>query len=61
MALDRAGLVQAIKDLRNIEINTGDKENDELSEVLATAIETYVKSGDVVVATGSSSGSYKVT
>jgi molybdopterin biosynthesis enzyme len=61
MALDKAGLVQAIQNLRNIEINTGDKENDELSEVLATAIETYVKSGDVVVSSGSSSGTYKVT
>lgn len=61
MALDNVGLLQAIKDLRNIDISSGDKENDELAEALVDAIETYVKSGDVVVSGGSSSGTYKVT
>lgn len=60
MPMVKATLVQALRDLRNIEINTGDKENDELSDALATAIDDYIRSGDVIVGSGSSSGSYKV-
>lgn len=61
MALDKATLVQAIKDLRNIDIISGGIENDNLSDALADAIEAFVVSGDVVISSGSSSGSYKVT
>ena len=61
MALDKAALVQAIKDFRNIDTQSQPLSNDLLAEALADAIETYVKSGDVVISGGSSSGSYKVT
>tara|TARA_R110000851_G_scaffold119532_2_gene247382 strand:+ start:1561 stop:1746 length:186 start_codon:yes stop_codon:yes gene_type:complete len=61
MALDKVTLVQAIKDLRNIDTSNGGIENDDLANALADAIEVFVMSGDVVVATGSSSGTYKVT
>lgn len=60
MALDKATLVQAIKDLRNIDINSGEIENDELANALADAIDTYVKSGSVNVTGGSSAGTYPV-
>ena len=60
MALDKTSLIQAIKNLRNIDTDSGGIENDQLAEQLADAIEDYVKSGDVVIPSGSSSGSYKV-
>lgn len=61
MSLDTAALLQAIKDVRNIDIASGGIENDEVAQRLADAIETFVKSGDVIVLGGSSSGTYKVT
>lgn len=61
MALDKAGLVSALKAIRNIDISGGDLENDEVMQAFADAIDIFVKSGDVVVAGGSSAGSYKVT
>jgi len=60
MALDKATLVQAIKDIRNIDTSNGGIENDDLANALADAIEVFVGSGDVVVNTGSSAGTYKV-
>tara|TARA_R110000851_G_scaffold326382_1_gene494996 strand:+ start:691 stop:876 length:186 start_codon:yes stop_codon:yes gene_type:complete len=61
MSLDKTTLVQAIKDLRNIDTSNGGIENDDLANALADAIEVFVGSGDVIVNTGSSSGTYKVT
>tara|TARA_R110000782_G_scaffold75562_8_gene150814 strand:- start:16896 stop:17081 length:186 start_codon:yes stop_codon:yes gene_type:complete len=61
MSLDKATLVQAIKDIRNIDTSNGGIENDDLANALADAIEVFVGSGDVVVNTGSSAGTYKVT
>mgnify|MGYP000530719746 CR=1 FL=1 len=61
MALNKTALQQAIKDLRNIGIEDGDIDNDEIAQRLANAIEAFVKSGDVIVSGGSSSGVYKVT
>lgn len=61
MALNKSALIQAIKDLRNIDTENGGIENDQLAENLATAIEDYVKSGDVIIDSGSSSGTWKVT
>lgn len=61
MALDVAGLVQAIKDIRNIDVDSGEINNDQFAQALADAIDDFVKSGDVVIAGGSSSGTYKVT
>tara|TARA_R110002153_G_scaffold53726_4_gene149575 strand:+ start:3383 stop:3568 length:186 start_codon:yes stop_codon:yes gene_type:complete len=61
MALDVTVLAQAIKDIRNIDHTSGEKTNDELAELLAQAIVDQIKLGDVVIAGGSSSGSYKVT
>lgn len=63
MSLDKTTLVQAIKALRDIEVQdgAGTSEHDQAANVLADAIEVFVKSGDVVIAVGSSSGTYKVT
>jgi glycerol kinase len=61
MALDKSGLVVALKAIRNIDISGGDLENDEVMQAFADAIDIFVKSGDVVVSGGSSAGSYKVT
>lgn len=61
MALDKSSLEQAIKDLRNIDVNSGEITNDQLAALLATAIDDFVKSGDVIVSSGSSAGTYKVT
>lgn len=61
MALDKAILTEAIKAIRNVDVSNGEKANDEMAEILATAIDDFIKSGDVVIASGSSSGSYKVT
>ena len=61
MALDKAILTEAIKAIRNVDVSSGEKANDEMAEILATAIDDFIKSGDVVIASGSSSGSYKVT
>lgn len=61
MALDKATLIEDIKAIRDIDISDGEKANDEMVQVLADAIEKYVKSGDVLVSGGSSSGTYKVT
>lgn len=61
MALDKAILTEAIKAIRNVDVSSGEKANDEMAEILATAIDDFIKSGDVVVAGGSSAGIYKVT
>lgn len=61
MALDKAILTEAIKAIRNVDVSNGEKANDEMAEILATAIDDFIKSGDVVISGGSSSGSYKVT
>ena len=61
MALDTAALLQAIKDIRNIDIDSGEIENDQIAQRLVDAIENFVKSGDVIISGGSSSGTYKVT
>lgn len=60
MALDKAGLIQAIKDFRNIDISNSPEDNDELAEALADAIDDYVKTGQVIVTSGSSAGTYPV-
>lgn len=61
MALDVNILTEAIKAIRNVDVSQGEKANDEMAQMLAEAIEDFVKSGDVVIASGSSAGSYKVT
>lgn len=61
MALDVNILTEAIKAIRNVDVSQGEKANDEMAQILAEAIEDFVKSGDVVIASGSSAGSYKVT
>ena len=61
MALDKAALIIAIQDIKNIDYSSGAIENDLLAAALADAIEAYVESGEVIVATGSSAGTYKVT
>lgn len=61
MALDKVGLAQAIKNIRDLDFSSGAIENDLLAEAIAEAIDVYVKSGDVLIAGGSSAGTYKVT
>ncbi|APC44452.1 hypothetical protein [Pseudoalteromonas phage PH357] len=61
MALDVNILTEAIKAIRNVDVSQGEKANDEMAQILAEAIEAFVKSGDVVIASGSSAGTYKVT
>lgn len=61
MALDVIILTNAIKAIRNVDVSQGEKANDEMAQILAEAIEDFVKSGDVVINSGSSSGTYKVT
>lgn len=61
MALDKASLVVALKAISNIDVNSGEIDNDAVMQAFADAIDTFVKSGDVIVSGGSSSGTYKVT
>ena len=61
MALDVNILTEAIKAIRNVDVSQGEKANDEMAQILAEAIEDFVKSGDVVIASGSSAGTHKVT
>lgn len=61
MALNKAILTEAIKAIRNVDVSNGEKANDEMAEILATAIDDFIKSGDVVISSGSSAGEYKVT
>lgn len=60
MALDVNLLADAIKAIRNVDVSQGDKANDEMAQILAEAIDSFVKSGDVIVSSGSSAGTYKV-
>jgi hypothetical protein len=59
MALVKETLATAIKALTSIDATDSDS-HDQMADALATAIDNYIKSGDVVVASGSSAGSYKV-
>lgn len=62
MALVKQTLIDDLKALINaIDVNSGEITNDDVIVALATAIDTYIKTGDVIVAGGSSSGTYKVT
>lgn len=61
MALDVAALTQAIEDVRNIDTENGPITNEQLAAALATAIDDFIKSGDIIISTGSSAGTYKVT
>lgn len=61
MALDVNILTEAIKAIRNVDVSQGEKANDEMAQMLAEAIEDFVKSGDVVITSGSSAGTHKVT
>ena len=61
MPLNKPSLEQAIKDIRNIDVDNGEITNDELAQRLAEAIDAYVRTGDVIVSGGSSAGLYKVT
>jgi len=60
MALDKQVLVDAIRDLRNIDIDSGGIENDQIADRLAEAIDQYVKGGEVIITGGSSAGTYPV-
>lgn len=61
MPLNKPALEQAIKDIRNIDVDNGEITNDELAQRLADAIDSYVRTGDVIIGGGSSAGLYKVT
>ncbi len=61
MALDVDVLAQDIADIKNIVHSGGGIDNTELSQLLAKAIIKQIKLGDVIVAGGSSAGTYKVT
>tara|TARA_R110000851_G_scaffold326465_1_gene495155 strand:- start:97 stop:282 length:186 start_codon:yes stop_codon:yes gene_type:complete len=61
MALDKTSLVAALKAIRNIDVDSGEIDNDQVMQAFADAIDTFVKSGDVIIAGGSSSGTYGVT
>ena len=61
MALDTAALLLAIKALRDIDVDNGEIDNDQMAQALTDAIDDFVKSGDVLIGGGSSAGSYKVT
>ena len=59
MALADAALLQAILDFSNLD-PSGDQDNTQVAQALATAIQNYVKTGTVIIAGGSSSGTYPV-
>ena len=59
MALLDAALVQAIKDLSTLD-PSADENNDQVANALALAIQTYVKTGTVVVPSGTGGGTYPV-
>lgn len=60
MALDKQKLINDLAAIENIDISQGETSTEQLRDVIANAIEAYVKSGDVIVSGGSSSGTYKV-
>lgn len=60
MALNKQQLIDDLAAIEDIDVSDGEKATLELREKLADAIEAYVKSGDILVSGGSSSGSYKV-
>jgi hypothetical protein len=47
MPLNKAKLIQDIKDIKNLPNNNGESNTDAAIQKLADAIEAYVKSGDV--------------
>lgn len=61
MALDKAGLITALEAFLTYPTDDPLKTPNEVATQLADAIDTYTKTGLVVVAGGSSSGSYPVT
>ena len=61
MALDKTSLVASPKAIRDIDVDGGDLDNDQVMQAFADARDTFVKSGDVTIAGGSSSGTYGVT
>ena len=61
MALDKQKLINDLAAIEDIDVSQGETSTEQLRQIIASAIEAYVKSGDVVVSGGSSSGTYKVT
>ncbi len=58
MALVVSTLTEAIKAIRNIDVDNGAIDNDDMARMLAEAIDAYIKSGEVIVVGG---GSYSGT
>jgi hypothetical protein len=61
MALDANVLAAEIRKIRDIQHTKGGIDNDEMALAFATAIVDQIKSGEIIVGSGSSVGTYKVT
>lgn len=62
MALDIAAFKSSLRSIKSVDKDKDpDEAWEEMINIFAAALEAYVKSGDVVVTSGSSAGTYKVT
>lgn len=61
MALDKAGLITALENFLTYTQEDPVKTPNEVATELADAIDTYTKTGQVIVSGGSSAGTYPVT